>query len=342
MQPLVSILIPAFNAEEWISESIDSAIRQTWARKEVIVVDDGSTDSTARVARGFASRNVVVVSTANQGPAAARNHALELCQGDYIQWLDADDVLAADKIERQIEVGADSRTVLSGSWGTFYYRARRAQFSPSSLWQDLPPIEWLLRNIGGNVFMPPMTWLTSRRLADAAGPWNAGLRMDEDAEYFCRVLLHSDGIRFVNAAKSYYRMVPAGVRNSVIGHSTAKKSSKLQSMRLHIKYLHSLEVSERVRWACAAYLQTWLEVFFPEHPDAVEELYKLAEECQRELSAPRLRPKYQWLVPVLGYRAAKGVQGALPEVRHRLARTVDRLKWRFGPDGQTRSRRASA
>ncbi len=65
-------------------------------------MDDGSTDQTAEIARRFASKQVAVVSTENRGAAAARNHALQLSQGDYIQWLDADDLLAPDKIERQL------------------------------------------------------------------------------------------------------------------------------------------------------------------------------------------------------------------------------------------------
>src|SRR5271167_5086337 len=101
MKPLVSILIPAYNAEAWISDTLESAIAQTWQRKEIIVVDDGSKDQTAEVARRFASRGVAVVSKENQGAAATRNHALRLAQGDYIQWLDADDLLSPDKIERQ-------------------------------------------------------------------------------------------------------------------------------------------------------------------------------------------------------------------------------------------------
>src|SRR5438445_12948867 len=102
MKPLVSILIPAYNAEEWIAQRLQSAIAQTWQSKEMIVVDDGATDGTAEVARRFASREVAVVSKQNQGAAAARNYALRLSQGDYIQWLDHDDLLLPDKIERQL------------------------------------------------------------------------------------------------------------------------------------------------------------------------------------------------------------------------------------------------
>ncbi len=102
MQPLVSILIPAYNSQEWLADTLESAIAQTWPRKEIIVVDDGSRDHTAEVARRFTSKEVAVVTTKNQGAAAARNHAMRLSQGDYIQWLDADDLLAPEKVERQI------------------------------------------------------------------------------------------------------------------------------------------------------------------------------------------------------------------------------------------------
>ena len=103
MKPLVSILIPAFNAETWVADTIRSALAQTWPRKEIIVIDDGSTDRTLVVARRFASKDVAVVTQKNQGAAAARNHALALSQGDYIQWLDADDLLSPDKIAKQIQ-----------------------------------------------------------------------------------------------------------------------------------------------------------------------------------------------------------------------------------------------
>ncbi len=103
MKALVSILIPAFNAQEWIADTLRSAIAQTWERKEIIVVDDGSTDQTLAIARQFESDFLRVITQKNQGAAAARNLALSLSRGDYLQWLDADDLLAPDKVARQVE-----------------------------------------------------------------------------------------------------------------------------------------------------------------------------------------------------------------------------------------------
>src|SRR4051794_36165281 len=145
MKPLVSILIPAYNAEKWIGETVRSAILQTWARKEIIIVDDGSTDRTLQVARQFASDEVLVFTQANQGAAAARNTAFALSKGDYIQWLDADDLLSPDKIARQmalVEQLGSKWTLISCGWGRFLYRYHRAKFVRTSLWCDLPITEW--------------------------------------------------------------------------------------------------------------------------------------------------------------------------------------------------------
>src|SRR5207245_5785704 len=134
MKPLVSILIPAYNAEPWIGDTIKSAVGQTWPRKEIIVVDDGSRDQTLAIARQFASKEISVVTQANQGAAAARNHAFSICQGDFIQWLDADDLLAPDKIARQMEAVdqcRSKRTLLSSAWGRFIYRPHQATFVPT-------------------------------------------------------------------------------------------------------------------------------------------------------------------------------------------------------------------
>ncbi len=331
MQPLVSILIPAYNAEEWIAETIQSAIAQTWHRKEIIVVDDGSSDRTAEVARRFASKEVAIISTENQGAAAARNHAFQLSQGDYIQWLDADDLLAPDKIERQLMAmrEVDNRRILPSSpWAIFNYRTRCARFVPTSLWQDLSPVEWLLRKMDGNLYMQTSTWLTSRELAEAAGRWDTRLIGDDDGEYFCRVLLASEGTRFVPEARVFYRMTSSN-RWSYIGTSDKKKDAMLISMQLHIRYLRSLEESERVRNACLTYMQNWFHNFYPERPDIVAELQALAAELHGNLEAPRLRWKYAWMKPIFGRKVAKWAQVALPRAKSSLIRQWDKTLYRI-------------
>ena len=325
MKPLVSILIPAYNAEDTIADTIKSAIGQTWPHKEIIIVDDGSTDRTSSIARQFASSELQVFTQQNQGAAAARNKALSLCQGDYIQWLDADDLLACDKIERQLEVAErcqDSRILLSSAWGRFLHRTSRAEFFPTCLWCDLMPAEWLLRKMAKNVYMQTGSWLVSRELCDAAGPWDSRMLSDDDGEYFCRVILASRRIHFVSDARMFYRRSRLS-RLSYIGNSDKKKDALLLSIQLHVKYLQSLEDGDRVRRACVAFLQDSLIYFYPERPDIVRELKALAENLGGRLETPRLRWKYAWIRPLFGWRLAKRAQLMLPEFKEFFVRSWD-------------------
>jgi glycosyltransferase involved in cell wall biosynthesis len=327
VESLVSILIPAFNAQEWIADTLRSAVVQTYPRKEIIVVDDGSTDCTLAIARQFECDCVRVVTQKNQGAAASRNRAFSLCRGDYIQWLDADDLLAPDKIARQMAVlerSQSKRILLSSAWGRFLYRYYRTEFVPTRLWCDLTPAEWLLRKMGENLFMQTATWLVSRELTEAAGPWNTQLLSDDDGEYFCRILLASDGVRFVPEAKAYYRA--RGFRSlHYIGTSDSKVEALWHSMRLHIGYLRSLEESERVRVACLKYLQTLLIYFYPERPDIVEQANELASDLGGRLEVPRLSWKYSWIQAAFGWRPAKRVRLFLPGIRFCLAKYWDKL-----------------
>jgi glycosyltransferase involved in cell wall biosynthesis len=334
MRPLVSILIPAFNAQKWIAETIESAMSQTWARKEIVVVDDGSSDQTLSIARRFASRGVFVTTQGNQGASAARNKALSLSQGDYIQWLDADDLLAPDKIARQMAAvepdrGTGPRVLLSSAWGSFMYRTAKADFVATALWCDLSPTEWLIRKMGQNLHMQTATWLVSRELTDAAGPWNTRLSLDDDGEYFCRVLLKSEGTRFIPEARVLYRMSGFD-RLSYIGRADRKMESMFLALQLHIGYLRSLEDSERVRAACVRYLQNWLFAFHPERLDLVERAIQLAESLGGRLEVPpRLSWKYAWLEKGFGRPLAKRAQLFLPRCKWSLIRFWDRALSRF-------------
>jgi glycosyltransferase involved in cell wall biosynthesis len=339
--PLVSILIPAYNAEATLAETLRSAVAQTWHRKEIIVIDDGSSDRTAEIARSFASGGVKVVSTVNRGLSAAVNAAYRECQGDYIQELDADDLMSSDKIELQMAVllrGGDDLMLASSPWAYFYFRPQRAKFVPTALHQDLTPVEWLLRKMGRELHMQNATWLMSRRLAEAAGPWKEDLRYDQDGEYYARAVTASSGIRFVPDGKVFYRTGNRG-RLSFIGKSQPKRESLLVSMKLHVQYIRSLEDSARVRAACLTYLQDWFWNFYPDRPDLVTELQGLAAELGGRLAPPTFRRHYGLIQAVLGLQVAKQAQAVLPTLKSSLIVSWDKAMHRMeGLSGQEAQR----
>jgi glycosyltransferase involved in cell wall biosynthesis len=331
MKPLVSILIPAYNAQQWIADTIRSALSQTWEPKEIIVIDDGSTDKTLNIARRFESQGVHVVSQQNESGAAARNKAFSLCTGDYIQWLDDDDLLAPDKIERQMYAAGrcgSKRTLLSSSWGYFMFRIEGARFVPTALWCDLSPAEFLLRKMEQNLFMQTSAWLVSRELTEAAGPWDTSLLIDDDGEYFCRVLLACDAVHFVPHARTYWRRSGLA-QTSFIGFSDGKLESQWRSMRLHIDYLRSLEDTPAVRAACVKFLQNWMVRFYPERIDIFEHATRIARDLGGDLTIPAISPKYSWMRSILGVRIAKRAQFLLPQLRWSVIRLWDRMLFRI-------------
>jgi len=305
MKPLVSILIPAFNSAEWIAATIQSAVLQSWPNKEIIVVDDGSVDRTYEIARKFESNRVLVTRQTNQGAASARNKAFSLCSGEFIQWLDADDLLDPRKIAVQLEAlkTTDSKkTLLSSAWGRFYYCTQKARFTETSLWTTLSPIDWLVRCYSNSHWMANSSWLVNRELTTTVGPWNTRLSLDDDGEYFCRVVLASDIIKFVPQAKVFCRRSLGSL--SYVGSCSRKMDSQFLSMKLQFGHVRAREDSERIRLACLAYLKQVILYFFPDRPDLVAEVQKLAVQIGGEIEQPDLPLKYYLLKALFGVRIA--------------------------------------
>jgi len=325
MKPLVSILIPAYNAERWIAQTIRSALEQTWPRKEIIVVDDGSKDQTLKVAQTFASREVSVITQENRGAAATRNRALSLSQGEFLQWLDADDLLNPGKVMFQMtaqEQLGDPRALFSCEWGSFHHHPSRVRFTETPLWTDLAPVDWLICKFNENVFMQTGAWLVSRELSEAAGPWDPRLLSDDDGEYFCRVILESTGVHFVPEAKVFYR-VPGPASLSQVGSSMRKLEALLLSMRLHIGHLRSRNDSPRVRKACLRYLQHGLPTFYPDFPELVAQLHDIAADLGGQLEPVALNWKYRWIQKTLGTGAARQAKARYNHFKATALRAMD-------------------
>jgi hypothetical protein len=147
--------------------------------------------------------------------------------------------------------------------------------------------------------------------------------LDDDGEYFSRVVLASDAIRFVPDAKVFYRQ-PGFERLSSIDSSDKKLESQFLSMRLHVDYLRSFEESERVRAASLTYLQNWFVWFFEERPDLARELERLAATLGGGLKAPRLPWKYLWIQKLFGWSVAKEVRQRWNRCKSSVRRSWDK------------------
>src|SRR4030095_621055 len=172
------------------------------------------------------------------------------------------------------------------------------------------------------------TWLVSRELTNAAGPWNTQLLSDDDGEYFARILLASAGVKFVYNTGVYYRDVPSS-RLSYIGLKGKRMKAQLDSMEKNIRYLRSIDDSRRVRMACTTYLQNWLSTFYPERLDLVERACQLAESLGGALEPPRLTWKYSWIQSLFGPSAAKLSQDYYNRLKSSTLRLWDKALFRM-------------
>jgi glycosyltransferase involved in cell wall biosynthesis len=308
MTPTVSVLIPAFNAADYLAEALESVLGQTWPATEIIVVDDGSTDRTADVAHRFVSRGVRVLVQRNCGASAARNVAFAASSGDYIQYLDADDVLDHRKIEVQVSrlQAASKGTIASGAWGRFTKDPATATFRQNRLYQDLSPVEFLSTAWNQRLMMQPGAWLVPRSVAERAGRWNTRLTVNDDGEYFARVVLASDQVVHCGDARVFYR---SGLANSLSRRpGRASAESTLLSLQLSRRHLLAFEDSPRTRRASANLLQQFVFDVYPDHKDLMESAKADIKQTGTPDLEPHGPPGFHLLRRAFGWKLARRIQ----------------------------------
>lgn len=312
--PLVSILIPCHNGARWLAAALESALAQTHPRCEVIVVDDGSTDASAAIAESFASRGVRLLRQSQRGAAAARNSALRLARGDFLQFLDADDLLHPEKIACQIaRLNAEpTGRVANGAWGDFREQPEEAMFVVEPVWRDAAPLDWLVLSWDGGGMMHPAAWLTPGAVAERAGPWNEALSLDDDGEYFCRVVLAGSGVCFCADARSYYRRHRGGSLSHAKSPGAWRSSHEV--CRLVQEAALTREDSPRVRHACALNHLRFALSALPYASDLAQASLAEARMLAPSARMPRAGWRFNLVARLLGWRAARFLQ-------HRFSRT---------------------
>lgn len=248
-QPLVSVVIPLHNAEQYIGEAIESINNQTYRSIEIIIVDDGSTDQSLAVAKNFEKDHITILRQENKGASAARNTGLAQAKGKYIQYLDADDLLSPNKIEAQVKLLEANEGYLS-LCVTSYFKDGEDPFSkkPEPSWYHHycceDTLDFIIKLYGGAFIGPEYggmvaihSWLSPKAILDLAGPWNETLSMDDDGEYFCRVIVQAKGICAAEAI-SFYRKYN---NNKSLSAQLSRKGYESMISASILKYNHLLQ-----------------------------------------------------------------------------------------------------
>ena len=203
-RPLVSILIPCFDAEQWIAQAIQSALEQTWPEKEVIVVDDGSSDRSLEIIQSFGSQ-VQWETRINSGGNRARNRLLDLSRGEWLQYLDADDYLLPSKVELQMDCvrqhpEADlifsevMKDVLTAN-GQSEVKSNPIPDPFADPWIALA--RWYLPQTGGQL------WKRSSLIE--VGGWNVDQPCCQENELYGRLLAHNKKFVYCPSKGAVYR-----------------------------------------------------------------------------------------------------------------------------------------
>jgi len=315
MEPTVSVLIAAYNAERWLASALDSVFNQTWRKLEVVVLDDGSTDNTFTIAKQYEKHGLKLLQQPNTGSGPSRNRLVAGATGDLLQFLDADDLLSPDKIEEQVKLLAANppRMLAVSSYIFFQDGSDPERGLVQDGWPIIDtddPLGWLIGLLGpgpdrGQTFgmVPPGVWLTPRAVALSAGPWVEFRSPDDDGEYFARVVLASEGIRRAAKGRLYYRKHSISFSKT---HNHEMQWGAFRTTQLKAQHILAKTSDPRAKQVLArAYMSRAFEAY-PEFPEIT---IKCLEKV-RELGGTKFVPPFgtrrgELMSSIFGWKAAR-------------------------------------
>lgn len=300
---LVSILIPLYNAEQYIEETITRALQQTYSNIELVIVDDHSTDNSLKIAQKYASKIVHIYSNPKKGGNSARNYAFEKCNGEYIKFMDADDYCTNDMIEKQME-----RILKDGDENTLVFSPVKMLYPdaylllpPREIDKDYTPgIELLIDIWRGKGWNCPHCHLMHRSLFVKSGGWDETIIKNQDGEFFARVANKASKALCVPEEYAIWRQTGIGVstKKSIEAHTSMVKSYAIIS-KLILNYDNSVEY----RQICAKYIGGFVYANYPEISPIMPMVDNILKTIQQPLTLPK-RKILMVLRMIIGWKLA--------------------------------------
>lgn len=220
--PKVSIILPAYNHAHFLPQSIESALGQTDPDFEVIVVDDGSTDDTREVVSGYSDPRIRYLYQENRGLAAARNTGLRAARGEFVAFLDADDLFLPNKLELQTRYFSNHKAagLVAGGWK--YIDADGKWIGEYWPWPHPPELNvygWL-----ENCFVNPVSVLVRKQYVEQAGGFDENLKQVEDWDLWLRLAYAGCRMGWVESFVCAYRFSP----HQMTRNATQQKQASIQ------------------------------------------------------------------------------------------------------------------
>lgn len=262
--PLVSIIIPSFNRAALLPETLNCLLSQIYSNWECIIVDDGSTDNTKQVVSNYITTDLRFSyyerpSDKPKGANACRNYGFEKSKGVFIQFLDSDDLLSVNKLKVQVEtfIQKPSTSVVTCKYGFFKNEIKQVNIKENEAYYNNFNTGYNLLNAFGikGGYFPVHVYLVKREIIKMAGKWNETLVVNQDGEFFSRVLLNANTVVFVHNAIVYYRL------DSGNNTSTTKFPNKNEG-RIYSWRLINQNIHEKVNVKNALYVKKAKDIMF--------------------------------------------------------------------------------
>jgi glycosyltransferase involved in cell wall biosynthesis len=275
--------------------------------KEVIIVDDGSTDSSLSIARSFESETVRVFSQPNRGASSARNLAFMHSTGDYIQYLDADDLLSDDKIEKQMQIAAnknfDPGVLIFGKTAFFETKITDAAVSEQPVNKSYDDPFCLLIDLFSFIsFIGSHSYLTHRDILSKSGGWDERLSANDDGEFFARIISCSKEVIFCDEGISYYRRNLSGSLSNQKSpeHTLSEYHSLKKTSEIILK--HYCNVSGRA--ACSRVFNWFISEWYPANRFILYDIEKTMKQYGLTYFTSSRSRIYRFILGFAGWRRA--------------------------------------
>ena len=242
VQPLISVIIPTYNRASFLGETIKSVQEQTYENWECLVVDDGSTDYTEELVEFFLNKDSRIKYYKRpdmwaKGANSCRNFGFKKSRGEYIQWLDSDDIISSEKLESQIKcLLKNDADLATCKWGRFYQFSDAYVITDLREYQDFDSsLEFFETLAESKGFFPVHTYLLKREVIEKAGGWLSFLNINQDGEFMTRMIINSNKICFSNTGVAYYRF--SQKEGASVYNTRQKVENLINSWRIIEAYL---------------------------------------------------------------------------------------------------------
>ena len=326
-EPLVSVIIPLYNAENYVGKALQSIVGQSYRNLEIIVVIDGSTDNSPKIVKSFKENDsrIIIIEQENKGQCAASNVGFRNSTGTFIKFFDADDILSVNAIEIQVK-SLISKTDTDASYLDYirFYDdvicTTDRYVLPTLITYDCSPEDYITYHGSPQMYQCAI-WLFHRNIFNLSGLWDERLSLINDTEFFPRILKYVTKLYYAADCKLYYRTnYKSGSLSQVVTTKSIKSAVlSIDLMAQHTRsFIHS-ELMEKI--IAQSYIEI-LEMSYPSQPKWTKIIARRLRMFRKDQYEFLLSgPVYNFFFKNFGWKTAKQLQSIYYKLKYKTKKS---------------------